>query len=425
MSIAWYGASLRQIDTLKTGLEAVATVTNTIGPAVRAVSLAMQSVPSIADASALAVQAALQALATTMVGALTDVLATGIYVLPVYPTRIDYNLALLKERETTAAEAVTAARATLASAKQHRDPNPQQLRAASAALEAAEKAHRKARLDVVFSGGGPLRDSFSFDAFLSTVRSSLTDAADLSRPQFSSSSICAGVAVVYSVSSLVELTNAMSALGLWMNHPGLTREAGMLSRLATMSAAPTAEYTSPPGPPDWWSASVAEALGLQGQIDVLRRAAANVSVASLVGGSPTAAAVLAYLDNLTRAIADAGEAAERALAVLAAFSAIDASMNALVVPPYDGEKSVTLPTGDVVKMPNFTAGVDGFVSAVQNATNRPTGTWNVGVVFLAGVPAGMNLLELPSSLASIGAAREAAGKAQAAVDLIRGAIAKA
>lgn len=418
MGIEWYSASLRGVETLKTALEAVATVSSTMSTAAGAVSTALNLLPSIADASALAANAAVNLLVTQLTGAITDVLATGIYVLPVYPSRVDWNAAKLAEIETDAAKAVEAAKGALDLARQD-SRRAKDLPRLSNAYDAAVKAHAQAKRDKLFSGAGPLATTFDFNAFVSTIEASLQDAADVSRPRFTTSSVTAGVVVMYSVDSLVELTNAMLGLAVWMNNPGLSREAGMLSRLTSLAVTPLPEYSTPPEPPDWWSVSVGQALGVQDQIDILRRAASSIGVSSFTSGSPTIAAVLTYLDDLARAFAEAGDAVALILAALSAIGALNASARVLVIPPFDGEKVVDF-AGTPVTMPNYTAGTDGFLAALRGAENQPTSLWNVGLVFMGGFPCGIDLLETPSSLAALGPAREAAGQAQAFVDLLRG-----
>lgn len=422
MALSWKESAILPFDDLQPALEAISTVSATMQTALSAVRAAVTAVPAIVDATALAADLASGALASSLVGLIADALDTGIYTIVIYPQRVDYSRALIRELLVTARTTV----ATLAAkdekgtaafrAKGAREAVPESLRAVRQQLEAQrteladlERQDRFAACD--------LRVDHPFETFMQTLTTSTQDLGDLQRPQFSTTSICAGAVVTVGADTLVELKRVIDFMAKWLGHRGMAREAAMLDRLANVTAWRNRVGLSQ-SPPDWMRLSVAKALGLDAQVKALRDAAGALGASNIVSGSAAADAVRGYVADTIAALDEAATVQQTLLAGITAVAELAAARaSVLLVPPVDGERVVA-----GVTIPNLTAGVDGFMAAVRAASSAPSNTWVAGVAMLVGAPVGLDVTNMTAEVANGTAVTTAIGTARSVYDTLRGAI---
>lgn len=427
MPLTWKEQALVGNEAIAAGISAISTLATTAQTALTAVRTAASLVPPVVDATALAADAVASTLASGLVGLLADGLDTGIYSLTIYPQRVDYGRARLREALIAKRVEVAAMEAELdklqAAAQRSTGST---LRGLAGSVEARRALVEAARAELFrqekddYFAAADLAAEFSFESFMSTLSASIADTGDGRRPQFTAASVVTGIVVTVGVDTLVELARVCAALAAWANNPGLTREAAALDRLVTAPVRP--RLSMPPEPPDWLRLSIAQAFGIDGQVAALRELAASVGKSGIVSSSATTDAIRAWVTGMAAHVEAKVTVLQNLIAGIAALAALNAKANVLLVPPVDGEKSVAVlgaQGGPVTRMPNITAGTAGFLNAVSTAAAPPSSRWVVGMVFLFGAPLGVDVVDMTAEVASSAAVSAAIGSCRQVYDLLR------
>ena len=417
----WREQDLIPFSSVKGALQAVSGVATTMQGAMTAVQSALNAYQLLVPGALLSVDTAIRALFGTITGALVDLLQCGgVYCLTVYPQRVDYGRARLLEQVEAQEDVVTRLQAELE--RIHGAPvlvNPRrQVSGAanegrwraeesgkkSAELASAIAALHRLRHQYVFSASG-LATGFTWTEFLSTFEASLTDRGDYSKPQFSTNAAVTGVVVVAASNSVTDFAAVVEAFASWRGHRGLQRQSRMLSRLLDGSGRRTTAET-PHRPPDWEALTLAKALGIEQQIDALKRAGNAMGLAALGGANPSVKRALDFVGDITAAWTDVGALAQTLLAGLAATGALSGKARVLLIPPIEGGR--------------VTAGMEGFLATMRDTPGPPTERWVIGTVLLGGFPMGIDVSQLTAQIMSSGSVSNALSQAQALYGALKG-----
>lgn len=408
-------------------LRATVTTANTVKTALSGVKGVLSAL-SVTGAT-VAVNSVLNTVFGTIANAIADIVSgPGISMLIVTPQRVDYGRARLREQLTAARTAYGTAEKELDALETQPDVR--------ILLGAAERKSRAAQIvrarDTLNAAnreialldradrlaGSDLRVSFPWSEFQATVERSFTDLGDYSRPQFSSSSAVAGVVYVVGSDSLTDFAGVLSSLASWANSKPLGRQAASIQRLLDGTSQRQRTGT-PHESPDWQAITLARALGIEKEIDALRASTASMGLSTLTGSSATAGRVAQYLANVIAALEESVAVSEDLLSAVQAIPGLLPKAQTLYIPPVDGERVVATNTGGSYRAPNITAGVDGFVSALQEAAGAPRAQWCAGIVFLVGVPLGIDATALTQAAVNDPAVQALIGQAQAAFRVLK------
>ena len=404
----WQSKSLGNIAGFSTAMSgfklAVTTLQGGLAAQKTVLQITTALVPNIYDAANLAVTDA----ADVITSLITNFLGTGGYMLPVFPQNIDSSRPVIQDQLRPQERIVDQLTRGLDAGRTIDE------RAANNAAYLTEhtKLLELRKKDKFASTG--LATSFGYTDFINTVSDSLNDLGDSARPQFSNQAITCGVVVIVASDTVSDFATAASSFASWLQNPRLKRVADLAAQMTEHVRLSRVNRQSMHQSPDWKRLSLAQFLGLDTVITKLKLASASMGLSSLIsGGSATHA--LNYISDVLLALQSAQAGAQAAVDALAALAALNASVRVLLVPPVDGEI-----TSAVGTLPNITAGNDGFLDKLRTAKNPPTERYMMGVVFMGGTTAGLNLTTLTAQTYQSSAVQTAITGAQTMYSTVKG-----
>lgn len=416
---------------------ALAWETKTAGPmaaaavAGQAATLTASVVPALAAAStALTTAAALgttvldnvsglasQTLATTATAAANLILDTldwaPAHTCAVYPTAIDVQRAKLKERityleeqvEKMRAQRVSApgnagsqryigARATLAAALDESALDADEVLASVAPLGpsvrpnsldesimAASAVLSVLRLQDRRMANPSMPVTYPFSSWLNDLEESFGDTADRNRPIISETTLTGGVVLLVSANSIAAFAEAVQSLATVLRFPKMARAATAMYSAQTYKRPLPAVRSGVGKSPDWLhNFKLSRLFGLEADIADFRRKMNSLSYAA------PSTQLTRYITMASAAITDATDMAQSLIAGVTAIASASVSVHALVIPPADGTTTISFPGGSTYTIPNGTYGTTGYMRALRNATNGPTGDYVAGVAFFTSFP---------------------------------------
>lgn len=245
---------------------------------------------------------------------------------------------------------------------------------------------------------------FPTSAVLDVLEDSVYDIGDAKRPTFGPTSLVTAGVVIAGADRLEDLLATVRTIAAIFRQKKLARQVDYLANLAALVAAgkPVTTRRGSHAPPDWNSASLATALGLEGAVDEIRARVAQLAPSP----SPALTAAIAFASDIAGAARTAVDAGVAVAAALSALAGADVAVDLLYIPPVDGNRVISV-GGDNVTIPNGTYGVNGFIRALREATDPPEHQYSMALVLLAGAPTpglagllGANLADVEALIAS-------------------------
>lgn len=383
-------------DSMKSGLEAVGSAASLLGTGLGIVKSALGTVEALLPSAVLSADGLVRAAAELALASTTGVLLSGVYVLPLGPMKMDWGRSQIEvwiaEREAKLARLQTVYR-TFEEAR-----SPQQARALSdrgrtlsqqiADLEVELADLRRRRY---FQVPSALRMNHDWSAIQGILRESLADLGDKQRPTFDGHSVVTGAVFLVGSDSLPEFAELVRSMAAWLGQKRLSRQADTIAKLAATTSGRAVTTPGASSPPDWRSLHLAQALGLDEWVRSLQRYAGSLGVSTIASNS-TAKSLLEWLGTATAAMQEAVDGGQIILRAMQALAALSGNAHMLFVPPWEGEVDV-----EGLKIPAFTAGIDGFLASLAKSQRPPADKWLAGLCILGGFPVGANLATLDAA----------------------------
>lgn len=381
---------------------AACTTANTVASAIA--GIAATAVPTIAEAAYLAAHNA----AKEGVDILLSPLSTGLYFLMVYPKKLDWQRAKLKET-------IAKVDATVETLKNQRQPGAfrrgfsqgaderllgtsltqidsdladveTELKAMSnnsleETIEKLSAAQTQLMIKEYMMADEGVPTTFTYSDFLERVESSFDDPLDPRRPQLADTTVCGGAAIMVYADGLKDFYDALNAFAQFFKMPKLDRETRAISKF--FAGKKRLEITKRGGMgrfPDWWSVSIARLLGVESEIEKVRKAAYNIGVDATI--PQKYAKFLAYAGET---LASSVKATTDLATLISRIANLNAGVAVLPIAPVDGDKTIKI-LGTSYTVPNATYGKDGFMRVLKSAPGAPTAKFVAGFVILVPSP---------------------------------------
>lgn len=392
-------SALSALGTVSTAVSAAKNINNAVATA------ATTSLPLIVG-SALDIGAtAIRAGADTIV----DTMNVGLYSLLVYPRKVDVararyteEIAILKQRKA-ALEAQRAPREfrrgfeegrrmALATASvdefgfPETDDIDEQLsenfenNSLEDAIRQVDARIRERQRQIKFLADPGLELYFPYSSFVNLVEQSFYDTADSRRPTFSTATLVGGAVVMVSADKIYEFAKVLQSLATILRVPKLARQASMYTNFFVHRRLDTGLRAAAGAFPDWNSWTLSRALGLDKELQDIRKAAY-----SLGGPVLFPAKLAANIAKVNAAMEQSLSALSEALELINQLANADVGVHVLPIPPVDGTKVINV-FGQQYNVPNGTYGNEGFLRIMKETPNFPKGNYVAGLVILIPSP---------------------------------------